>query len=100
MPLANRSGLPDARRRLAGLNAGQDLFCATKVAIGRNQQSTQRLVSAALQIVKVNPGLEAALCLAQIKELLLVEQFPLNVGVEDFQLAVVLRRLGDNLINF
>ena len=71
----------------------------TKVAIGRNQQSTQRLVSAA-QIVKVNPGLEAALCLAQIKELLLVEQFPLNVGVEDFQLAVVLRRLGDNLINF
>ena len=98
MALCDRHRLTNARGRPLRLDAGQHFLCPPELAVGRHQQPTQADVSAA-QVVKLDPGSEAAVGFGQIEEALLIEDLLLDVRIEGLELTIGFGGLGDNLVD-
>ena len=62
MALTHRRRLANACGRPLRLDAGQHLFSPPEIAIGRHQQATQGVVSAA-HVIELDPGTEASMSL-------------------------------------
>src|SRR5580693_1839745 len=85
-PLAKLDAVADLPAR-PRLDAREHLGDATVVAVGRHQQSAERVVRARV-VVPVQVGFEPAAHLGDVVEAVGVEQLLVQVGVEHLDLAV------------
>jgi hypothetical protein len=82
----------------SSLDASEHLVGTAVEPIGWDKQASQRLAGS-LVIIPVQVGREPATHLGHIVKTVGVKQFLGEIGVEDFQLAVPLLVLGNDLID-